>query len=326
MCLSVFLPQIAGIDLTMRIGVMGAGGVGGFLGGKIALSGKNVVFIARGTHLDALRKGGLSITGPEAFTLPEVSASADTKAVGPVDIIMFCVKLYDTKKAADQLKPMLGPDTVILTFQNGVESAKEIQEVVGNYEVVSGAAYFPANISSPGEINFKGVIGGKCLVEIGDSNETHSNTGQRLIDLLTKSNISALLRQDPDVMLWEKFCWIAGVSGVTAATRQTIGVTRTDADMRGLFASCVHECAEVGRAMGVDLSFNLEQQLMTLLDTNPPAGKSSLLVDLERGRRLELDGLAGAIHRFGLEHHVPTPVTSTIFISLKSFRDGDPSG
>ena len=309
----------------MRIGVMGAGGVGGFLGGKIAQSGKNVVFIARGAHLDALRKNGLSITGSEPFALPDVSTSADTEAVGPVDVIMFCVKLYDTKKAAGQLKPMLGPNTVLLTLQNGVESANEIQKVVGNYEIVSGAAYFPANISAPGEINFKGVIGGKSLVEIGDSKLIHSKTGELLVDLLNSSNISTMLRQDADVMLWEKFCWIAGVSGVTAATRQTIGVIRGDAEMRRLFESCAHECAEVGRAMGVNLSPDIEGRLMTLLDTSPATGKSSLLLDLERGRRLELDGLAGAVHRFGLEHHVPTPVTSTIFASLKPFRDGDPS-
>ena len=307
----------------MRIAVMGAGGVGGFLGGKIAQSGGDVVFIARGAHLDALKHRGLSIIGSDTFTLPIISVSADTGAIGLVDVIMFCVKHYDTKKAAAQLKPMLGPDTVIVTLQNGVESANEIEKIVGEYEVISGAAYFPANISAPGEINFKGVIGGRCLVEIGGSKEAHNNTGERLVGLLNESNVPSLFRQDHDVMLWEKFCWIAGVSGLTAATRQTIGVSRADADMRGLFASCVQECAAVGRAMGVDLNPDLEDRLMDLLDANPATGKSSLLVDLENGRRLELDGLAGAIHRFGLEYQVPTPVTSTIFISLKSFRDGD---
>jgi len=306
--------------------MMGAGGVGGFLGGKIAQCGGDVVFIARGAHLDALTNKGLSIVGSDSFTLPIVSVSADTGAIGLVDVIMFCVKLYDTKKAAAQLKPMLGPDTVILTLQNGVESAKEIEKIVGDYEVISGAAYFPANISAPGEINFKGVIGGRCLVELGDSKETHNNTGKRLAGLLNKSNVPSLLRQDHDVMLWEKFCWIAGVSGVTAATRQTIGISRADADMRWLFVSCVHECAAVGRAMGVGLKPDLEDRLTHLLDANPAAGKSSLLVDLENGRRLELDGLAGALHRFGQEHQVPTPVTSTIFASLKSFRDGPASG
>jgi 2-dehydropantoate 2-reductase len=307
----------------MKIAVMGAGGVGGFLGGKLALGGRDVVFVARGKHLEALRNQGLRVVGAEEFTVSPVNVSDQTQAFGKVDLILFCVKLYDTESAAAQLEPMLADHTVVVTLQNGVESQQRIGNVIGEERVVSGAAYFPASINVPGEIVFKGPIPGKPLVEIGEGQGDSRLPAAQLIQEFQAAGVTGALSKDTSLMLWEKFCWIAGVSGVTAVTRQPIGIVRIDPDMRALFADCVKECAAVGRAAGVPLDLALEERLMGLLESNPAEGKSSLLVDLERGRPLELDGLSGAVHRLGQKYLVATPVTSSVYAALKSFRLGD---
>jgi len=307
----------------MKIAVMGAGGVGGFLGGKLAFGGRDVVFVARGKHLEALRTQGLRVVGAEEFTVSPVTASDQPEAFGQVDVVLFCVKLYDTESAAAQLESMLADHTVVVTLQNGVESQQRIGSVIGEERVLSGAAYFPASINAPGEIVFKGSIPGKPLVEVGEGQGDASLTAEQLVQEFQKAGVTAALNKDVSLMLWEKFCWIAGVSGVTAVTRQPIGIVRTDPDMRALFADCVCECAAVGRAAGVSLDSALEERLMGLLETNPAEGKSSLLVDLERGRPLELDGLSGAVHRLGGKYHVATPVTSAVYAALKPFRSGN---
>mgnify|MGYP000014626929 FL=1 len=307
----------------MRIAIMGAGGVGGFLGGKLAFAGGDVVFVARGEHLEALRTQGLRVVGAEKFTVSPIAVSDQPQAFGHVDAVLFCVKLYDTESAAAQLEPLLADHTVVVTLQNGVESRQRIGSVIGEERVLAGAAYFPASINAPGEITFKGPIPGKPLVEVGDGQGDSSQRVKQLIQELQNAGIAAAVSDDANLMLWEKFCWIAGVSGVTAVTRQPIGIVRADPDMRSLFAGCVRECAAVGRAAGVQLDAALEERLMGLLETNPAEGKSSLLVDLERGRALELDGLSGAVHRLGQNYHVPTPVTSAVYAALKPFRSGD---
>jgi 2-dehydropantoate 2-reductase len=310
----------------MKIAVMGAGAVGGFLGGKLAFGGRDVVFVARGKHLEALRTQGLRVVGAEEFTVSPVTVSDQVQAFGPVDLVLFCVKLYDTESAAALLEPILADHTVVVTLQNGVESQERIGSVIGEERVLSGAAYFPASINVPGEIVFKGPIPGKPLVEVGKGQGDSSRLAEQLIEAFQKAGVTAALTKDTSLMLWEKFCWIAGVSGVTAATRQPIGTVRADHDMRALFIDCVRECATVGRVAGVPLDLALEERLIGLLETNPAEGKSSLLVDLERGRPLELDGLSGAVHRLGQKYHVPTPVTSAVYAALKPFRSGATTG
>ncbi len=307
----------------MKIAVMGAGGVGGFIGGKLAFGGGNVVFVARGKHLEALRSQGLRVVGAEEFIVSPVVVSDEPESFGKVDAVLFCVKLYDTESAAAQLKPMLADHTVVVTLQNGVESQQRIGSVIGEERVLSGAAYFPASINGPGEIVFKGSIPGKPLVEVEEGQGDLSRPAEQLVKEFQKAGVTSALSDDASLMLWEKFCWIAGVSGVTAATRQPIGIVRADPDMGALFVDCVRECAAVGRASGVPLDLALEERLMGLLETNPAEGKSSLLVDLERGRPLELDGLSGAVHRLGRKYRVATPVTSAIYAALKPFRAGD---
>ncbi|MBO67253.1 MAG: hypothetical protein CL398_02980 [Acidiferrobacteraceae bacterium] len=307
----------------MKIAVVGVGGVGGYLGGKLAANGSDVVFLVKSSYLDIFRRKGLHIVGAENVTVFPVHVSDEARDVGVVDIVLLCVKLYDLQAVSMAILPLIGQKTSVVTLQNGVESPSIVGAIVGHEKIIPGAAYFPANINTPGEIEFKGAIQGKPLVEFALLSPLCNSSAISLLDEFRDAGVSAQLSLDADRMLWEKFCWILGVSSVTAATRQDISVVRSDNDMRALFAASVHECAEVGRASGVDLANSIELDLMNLLDANPGNGKSSLLVDLEKSRPLELEGLAGVVHRLGLKHRIPTPVTSTVYASLKAFVSGN---
>lgn len=306
----------------MRIAIMGAGGMGGYLGAKLVASGEDVTFIARGAHLAAIRSGGLRISGAEAFQVAKLNVSDLPSQVGAVDVVLFCVKLYDTAEAATAMLPMLHEQTMVLSVQNGVESTARLDAEIGAGHTLGGAAYFPANIHAPGEINYLGCIGGKPHIEFGEAGGGRSERTLALARVFNKAGIRAEVCEDTRVMLWEKFCLMAGTSASTALTRQTLGVVRSDPDMRALLASAIAEAAQVGRATGVALDDTIEQHVLDVLDSYPADGKASQLTDLERGRRLELDGLSGALVRLGRAHNVPTPTHATVYAALKPFIDG----
>lgn len=308
----------------MRIAVMGAGGMGGWLGARLAASGSDVAFIARGAHLEALRRKGLRVSGADAIHLPAIVATDRPEEIGAVDAVLFCVKLYDTEAAARALAPLLGPETFVLTVQNGVESAARIARVIGEGRTLAGAAYFPANISGPGEIAYIGRIEGKPHIAFGEPGAGPSERAHALADTCRGAGIDAEVFEDTESMIWEKFCLIAGTSASTALTRQTVGVVRSDPDIRWMLAEAIAEAARVARGLGIALAHDVETTTLAFIDNNPPNGKSSQLVDLERGRRLELDGLSGAVVRLGREANVPTPVHATVYAALKPFVHGTP--
>lgn len=306
----------------MRIAIMGAGGMGGYLGAKLVAAGEDVTFIARGAHLEAMRRGGLRICGAEQLHIPKVNVSDAPTQLGAVDVVLFCVKLYDTAEAATAIAPTLHERSMVLTVQNGVESCARLDAVIGSGRVLGGAAYFPANIHAPGEIEYLGCIEDMPHIEFGESDGGRSERTLALARVFNNAGIRAGVCNDTQVMLWEKFCLMAGTSASTAITRQTLGVVRSDPDMRALLANAIAEAAQVGRAMGVALGSTLEQRVLDALDGYPFDGKASQLTDLERGRRLELDGLSGALLRLGRAHNVPTPTHATVYAALKPFKDG----
>jgi 2-dehydropantoate 2-reductase len=308
----------------MKIAVMGAGGMGGWLGAKLAAAGSNVVFVARGAHLEALRTNGLRVTGAESLRLTDVVATDRPDEIGPVDVVIFSVKLYDTEPAARALAPLLGPRTFVVTVQNGVESANQIANVIGDGRTLAGAAYFPANIAAPGEIAYIGRIEGKPHVAFGEPGAGSSQRACAFAEVCRTAAIDAEVFDDTDLMIWEKFCLIAGTSASTALTRQTVGVVRSDPDIRWMLSEAIAEAARIGRTLGVALPDDIEARTLDFIDHNPPNGKSSQLVDLERGRRLELEGLSGAVVRLGRQTGVPTPVHATVYAALKPFLDGTP--
>jgi len=301
---------------------MGAGGMGGYLGAKLAAVGQDVIFIARGAHLRALRETGLRISGAQSICLPGVQATHDPREVGACDQVLFCVKLYDTDTAAAALQPLMGEHTCVLTVQNGIESAARIARTLGKGRVPAGAAYFPASIASPGEIAYLGCIAGKPHLAFGEPGAGASARADALAAMFRDAGVDAQVCDSTERMLWEKFCLVVATSATTALARQPIGVVRGDADLRWMLAEAVAEAARVGRRAGVALPDDLERQVLRAIDGNPPAGKASQLVDLERGRRLELDGLSGAIVRLGRALGVPTPVHATVYAALKPYIDG----
>ena len=303
---------------------MGAGGMGGYLGAKLAAAGGDVRFIARGAHLDAMRAGGLHIGGAESIHVADVVATDRPEEVGPVDAVLFCVKLYDTEQAACALGPLLTDRTFILTVQNGVESARRIADVVGGGRTLAGAAYFPANIAAPGEITYVGRIEGKPHIGFGEPGGGASDRARAFAHLCREAGVDAEVFDDTDAMIWEKFCLMAGTSATTALSRQTVGVVRSDPDLRSFLAEAIGEAARVGRRLGVALPDDTETRILDFIDHNPANGKSSQLVDLERGRRLELEGLSGAVVRLGRETGVPTPVHAVVYAALKPFVEGAP--
>lgn len=309
----------------MRIAVMGAGGVGGYLGAKLAAAGEQVTLIARGAHLEAIRAHGLRVGGAETLHVADARATGDPAAAAPVDVVLFCVKLYDTEAAAEAIAPALGPRSAVVTLQNGVESARRIDAVVGARRTLSGAAYFPASISAPGEIAYLGRIAGKPHIAFGEAGAGPSERARAFAATCARAGIAAEVFDDTDRMVWEKFCLIAGISASTGLTRCDVGTVRADPDMRWLLAEAVAEAARVGRARGVALPDDVEARTLGLVDGNPPDGKASLLVDLERERRLELDALSGAVVRLGRELGVPTPVHATVLAGLKPFAGGSRS-
>ncbi|NIS07085.1 MAG: 2-dehydropantoate 2-reductase [Gammaproteobacteria bacterium] len=310
--------------VSMKIAVMGAGGMGGWLGAKLAAAGSDVTFLARGAHLEAIRASGLRVTGAESLRLGDAVATDRPDEIGPVDVVLFCVKLYDTESAAKALAPLLGPETFVVTVQNGVESTDRIGKVIGDGRTLAGAAYFPANIAAPGEVAYLGRIEGKPHIAFGEPGAGSSKRACAFAEICRAAAIDAEVFEDTDLMIWEKFCLIAGTSASTALTRQTVGVVRNDPDMRWFLSEAIAEAARVGRRLGVALADDTETRILDFIDHNPPNGKSSQLVDLERGRRLELDGLSGAVVRLGKQAGVPTPVHATVYAALKPFVDGAP--
>jgi 2-dehydropantoate 2-reductase len=303
---------------------MGTGGMGGWLGAKLPAAGNDVVFVARGAHLEAIRAKGLQVTGAESLSLTDVVATDRPEEIGPVKAVIFSVKLYDTDSAASALAPLLAPETFVVTVQNGVESADRIARVIGEGRTLAAAAYFPANIAAPGEIAYVGRIEGKPHIAFGEPGAGSSERARTFADVCRVAAIDAEVFEDTDLMIWEKFCLIAGTSATTALTRQTVGAVRSDPDMRWMLTEAIGEAACVGRKLGVALAADVEARTLDFIDHNPPNGKSSQLIDLERGRRLELEGLSGAVVRLGRQTGIPTPVHATAYAALKPFANGAP--
>ena len=306
----------------MRIAIMGTGGMGGWLGARLATSGNDVCFIARGAHLEALQTSGLKVTGADSLYIEHVTVTDQPETLGSVDVVLFCVKLYHTEAAAKSITPLLGPDTLVVTVQNGVESAARISNVIGPDRTLAGAAYFPGHIVTPGEVAYVGRIEGKPHIAFGEPGAGPSNRAHTFANICSAAGIDADVFEDTDLSIWEKFCLIAGTSSSTALSRQTIGTVRDDPDMNWVLTEAVGEAAQVGRKLGIALEDDIEARTLDFINCNPGHGKSSQLIDLERGSPLELDGLSGAVVRLGKQTGVATPVHATVYAALKPFING----
>lgn len=304
----------------MKIAIMGAGGVGGYFGAKLAQSGADVTFIARGAHGAAIREKGLWVYSPNGDVLVQpAKAVSDPAMIGKVDVVMFCVKLWDVESAAEACKPLIGPDTAVICFQNGVDAEERVTAILGADHAVGGVAAIAALIEGPGAIRHTGTM---AWLKYGELDGRASPRLEAFDTACKKAGFEASLSPDITVDIWRKFAFLAPFAGATGATRMPIGPILADTDTRRLFADLIAETVAVGRAKGARLEDGIEGKQLAFAEGLPAEMKASMLGDLERGNRLELPWLTGAVVRLGRELGVPTPVSDTVYAVLKLHAEG----
>ena len=304
----------------MRIAVMGAGGVGGYFGARLAQAGHEVAFIARGRHLAAMRERGLTVKSALGdVELARPTVTDDPATLGPADVVLFAVKLWDTESAAEAVRPLVANGGVIIPFQNGVESIERIGAVVGAERVMGGVAYIAATIAEPGVIAQTGTM---ARLRFGPAMPAQRAAADAFAAACRGAGIDADVVADIGKMLWVKFGFLVALSGMTAASRQPIGVVRADPDMRAVFEAAVREAWMVGRARGIALADDYVSEQMKFADGLPAEMKASMLNDLAAGNRLEAPWLSGAVVRMAMELGVAAPVNATLYAALKPYCAG----
>ena len=304
----------------MKIAVIGAGGVGGYFGARLAAAGEEVAFVARGPHLEAMRRTGLQIHSALGnLTLSPVRATADPATVGPVDLVMIAVKLYSTDEALDAVPPLIGPATAIVSWQNGVEAVDVLSRRFGAPRVLGGVARIAAAIEQPGVIRHQGTM---ARLTFGEADGARSPRAVALLEACQRAGIEAELTDDFERAIWEKFVFLVGVSGLTALTRQPMGPVRSHPATRSLLRDVMAEATAVARARGLELPDDMVERQMRFCDGLPGDLVSSLLGDVQRGNRLEVEWLAGAVTRMGGEAGVQTPLNRAIHAALVLHAQG----
>jgi 2-dehydropantoate 2-reductase len=304
----------------MRIAVMAAGAVGGYFGARLAAAGHEVSFIARGAHLAAIRNNGLKVESPLGNRhLKDANATDDPKKVGPVDLVLFAVKLWDTEKAGEQARPLVGPATRVITLQNGIDSVERLTPILGDDAVIGGATYVVTVIAAPGVIRHTGIA---ARIRCGRLDGRPDAALAGYVEQVKAAGIDITLSDQMLVEIWKKFVLLSGTSGITASTRQPLGVIRDDPDMRAFFFKLMAEAMAVSKASGVAIPADFAQELERSVASFPPNMKASMANDLESGNRLELDWLAGKVVALGRELGVPTPANEAVYAILKPYRMG----
>jgi 2-dehydropantoate 2-reductase len=304
----------------MRIGVMAAGAVGAYFGGRLAAAGHDVVFFARGANLAALRQNGLKIDSVKGdLVLPKVNATDDPTTVAPVDIVLFAVKLWDTESAATLTRPIVGPQTRVITLQNGVDSVERIAPILGRDNVVGGIAYCATVLSAPGVVSHTSDF---AQIRCGRVDGQPDAMLTALVDAAKQANVDIVQTGTFEVDRWKKFIFLAAMSGMTSATREPLGKILADPDTRAMFENLLAEIVAVGRAKGVALPADFVADRMKYAATTPFGFKASMAHDLDRGNRMELDWLAGRVVSLGRELGVPVPMNTAVYTVLKPHRMG----
>jgi 2-dehydropantoate 2-reductase len=299
----------------MRVAIVGAGGVGGYFGGRLAEAGASVVFIARGAHLDALRREGLqveSIAGD--FAVRPAEATDDVASIGTVDVVLVCVKAWQVPEVAASLLPMLRPDTVVVPLQNGVEAAGQLASVVGRDRVLGGLCRIVSYVAGPGRIRHAGV---SPRIEFGEMDGNRSERVAALRALLeTARGLSVGTPDDITAALWEKFLFIAPVSGVGAVTRAPVAVSRSIPETRAMLEAAMREVFDLARARGIAIADDAVARTLAYVDGLPADATASMQRDIMGGLPSELEYQTGAVVRLGRQARVPVPVNECLYRSL----------
>ena len=296
---------------------MGAGGVGGCLGGLLAKAGNDVSLIARGEHLEALRKHGLKVIRPGGEIIVEIQATGDPSEVGQVDLVLFTVKTFQNRHVITSLKSLMGPETSVITLQNGVESHEQLSAVLGASNILPGAYWASSHILSPGVIS-EDV---EARVSFGAVDDTESLRALDIRKVFRDAGIEAELSPDPLRVLWEKFVVLSALSGITSAAQTRPKELLQFPDARKMFCDAMEEALAVGLAKGVDLPANLVRDSLNYIDGLPDF-QNTMHSDYEAGRPTELDALSGAVIRLGNQIGVKTPVHGYLYSVLLPHKDG----
>lgn len=295
----------------MRIAIIGAGGVGGYFGARLQQAGADVHFVARGSHLAAMRSGGLRVESPLGdIHLPRVSATDNPADIGAADMIWLSVKLWDMDGAVRSMRPLVGPGTGIISFQNGVQKDDILRAAFGDGAVMGGVAYIATNIDRPGVIKHTGTM--QRLI-FGEYDGSRSARARTLLDLCLRGGINAELSEDVRKAIWEKFVFLVGLSGSTTTMRETIGPIRSSPRSRQFLTDLMRETVAVGRALGVALPPDFAEQRMAFVDGLPDAMTSSMHHDLKAGKRLEVSWLSGGVAQLGEKTGVATPMNRAVW-------------
>lgn len=304
----------------MRIAVIGAGGVGGAFGAAMAKAGANVTFVARGAHLAAMRRDGLRIQGGHGETVVNPTQATDDPAtIGPVDVVMFCVKLWDVETAGEAIRPLVGPDTAVIPFQNGIDAHERLIPILGAEHVMGGVAQISATIAAPGVIRQTGTF---MRLVFGELAGGKSARGEAFLALCGAAGFDATHSASILTDIWMKFVILATNSGFTAACRSPIGVLRDDEDIAPLLAAATREVVAIGRALGVSLPDDAAERAMVFQGQAPAGMMASMAHDLIKGGRIELPWLSGKVVALGRAHGVPTPVHAMLTAVLKPHVNG----
>ena len=303
----------------MKIAVMGAGGVGGYFGGRLAQAGHDVSFVARGKHLEAMKSRGLTLKSPLGDVTLRVKASDKPADLGTAEVVLFAVKLWDTESAAEAIRPLVEQGGVVIPFQNGVESIERIGKVLGPERVLGGAAIISGRIAEPGVIV---QVGTMARLRFGPTRPAQQEMAEKFRDACQQSKIEVELTNDIERVLWEKFVALVALSATTTVARQPIGVVRADPDLRWLLETVMRETWALGRKRGVKLADDFVAQMMKFADGLPAEMRASMAADLETGGNLEVPWLSGAVARMAREAGLEAPANRSIYAALKPFVEG----
>ena len=307
----------------MRIAVVGAGGVGGGFGAALAKAGADVTFIARGAHLAAMKAKGLRIEGGRGDThLVPTQATDDPGTVGPVDFVLFCVKLWDVESAGEHIKPLVGPNTAVIPLQNGIDAPERLLPILGPRAVMGGVAQISASIVEPGVVRQVGTF---MRMLFGELDGSTSPRGEALLEMCRKAGFDVVLSDQIVTELWMKFILLATNASLLALVRQPIGKVRDDPDLQQQWIAAYNEVIAVGKARGVKLPADALDRMLAFNTSAPPAMKPSMALDLERGNRIELPWLGGKVVELGRQLGVPTPTHAFMYAALKPYVMGTPA-
>jgi 2-dehydropantoate 2-reductase len=304
----------------MKIAAMAAGAVGAYFGGRLQAGGHDVAYIARRAHLEALRRDGLKIESVHGdLHLPKVNATPDPKEVGPVDVVLFAVKLWDTETAAELAKPLVGSNTRVITLQNGVDSYERVSAILGREQTCPGTAYIAAVLAGPGVMRHTSKF---ATMRVGRMDGKPDARLAAFVEAAKAANIDIQPQDDMNRERWQKFIFLSSMAGVNCMTREPIGKVLADPDTRAFYKKLMQECLAVGQKAGAKVPDSWVDDRMTFSDNAPPGMKASMFHDLEAGNRLELDWLTGKVVSLGHQLGVPVPASEAVYAAVKLHRMG----